>query len=261
MAGLSAESIAADLELALRLAAEARSISLTLFRGEFGRRTKADGSIVTDADEAVERAIRERVARERPGDAMLGEEFGETGRSARRWIVDAIDGTSSFAAGRREWGTLIALEIDGELIVGVCDMAPIDRCYYAGRGLGAFRRATGGTADQLAVTATTALAGARCHLPSARWTPPADQARSEAFAAVATAVAVDDHPALLVAAGALDVAVSFMGGPWDVAAPAAIVIEAGGRFADFTGGTNIGLGGGLFSNGRIHEAAIGILGR
>ena len=92
---MSAADLTADLALARALADEARAISLGAFRGRFERRRKKDGSIVTSADEAVERAIRARLGRERPDDAMLGEEFGETGSGPRRWVVDAIDGTAS----------------------------------------------------------------------------------------------------------------------------------------------------------------------
>jgi len=90
----------ADLDLALRLADAAREISLARFRGPFQKRLKADGSIVTEVDEAVEDELRERLARERPRDAILGEERGASGDSERRWIIDAIDGTLSFAAGK-----------------------------------------------------------------------------------------------------------------------------------------------------------------
>jgi histidinol-phosphatase len=251
-----------DLELAERLADEARAISLAHFRGAFAQRRKADGSIVTEVDEAVERAIRARLADERPGDAMLGEEFGETGSGPRRWIVDAIDGTAGFAAGTSEWGTLIALEVDGEVAVGVCDMAPIDRRYVAARGEGAYRRDAGGAAERLAVSSREALAGARAFAPSREWMPDAAaKSGADALRAITQHSDANDHPALLVASGELDVAAFFMGGPWDVAAPSIVVIEAGGRFSDLYGGASIARGGGLFSNALVHDAALTIVGR
>ena len=91
--------VSADLALAQRLAAAARSVTMARFRGAFAARNKPDGSLVTEVDEATEDAIRAIVARERPRDAFLGEERGETGSGRRRWIVDAIDGTLDFAAG------------------------------------------------------------------------------------------------------------------------------------------------------------------
>ena len=91
--------LSADLALAQRLADAARSVTMQRFGGIFTSRKKADGSLVTEVDEAAEDAIRAIVTRERPRDAILGEERGENGSGSRRWIVDAIDGTLDFAAG------------------------------------------------------------------------------------------------------------------------------------------------------------------
>ena len=261
MAAVSTGTLTADLELARQLADEARAISLSMFRGRFAKRRKPDGSIVTAADEAVERAIRARLKLERPDDAMLGEEFGETGRGPRRWIVDAIDGTSSFAAGTTQWGTLIALEIDGEIAVGVCDMVPIDRRYFAAAGQGAFRSERGGAPARLHVSPSGELGKARCFLPGDEWIPAGDRVRGASLAARTRPIELDDHPACRVAAGELDIAAFFMGGPWDVAAPAIVVAEAGGRFSDLHGGRSIARGGGLFSNGAVHAAALAVVGR
>ena len=88
-----------DLTLAFQLADAAGAISLAHFRRPIRRWSKTDGSLATEADLAVEDAIRARLGVERPGDAVLGEERGQTGSSNRRWIVDGIDGTVDFAAG------------------------------------------------------------------------------------------------------------------------------------------------------------------
>lgn len=258
---MTASTLTDDLALARSLADEARAISLAAFRGRFEKRRKADGSIVTSADEAVERAIRARLGRERPDDAMLGEEFGETGSGPRRWIVDAIDGTASFAAGGEQWGTLIALEIDGTVAVGVCDMAPIDRCYFAASRHGAFLAERGREPAQLRVSLTGDLGSARCFVPGPEWTRGPDRMRGAALAARTQIFETGDHPALRVAAGEIEAAVFFMGGPWDVAAPSIVVREAGGRFGDLHGGRSIARGGGLFSNGAVHDAALAVVGR
>src|SRR5262245_28417996 len=106
-----------DLTLANQLADAAAVISLSFFKREIGRWSKSDGSLATEADVAVERELRRRFAIERPGDAFLGEEEGQSGNGDRRWIVDAIDGTIGFAGGTAEWGTLIALESRGTIVV------------------------------------------------------------------------------------------------------------------------------------------------
>jgi histidinol-phosphatase len=250
---------AADLALAQRLADTARSISMAAFRGEFKSRAKADGSLVTEVDEAVEDALRALVKAERPQDAFLGEERGQEGRGARRWIVDAIDGTVSFAEGTDGWGTLIALELDGRVVAGVCEMSPIDKRYWAAEGAGAFRARNGGTPERLSVSATSELAAARSFVPPDRWLiTDAARAKAAALQAVTQPRAHSEHPALEVADGRCDLAVFFLAGPWDLAAPAIVVKEAGGQFTDVSGGSGL-MNGAVYSNGRLHAAALEVL--
>jgi histidinol-phosphatase len=249
----------ADLDLALRLADAAREISLPRFRGSFQKRLKADGSIVTEVDEAVEDELRELLARERPADAILGEERGASGSGERRWIIDAIDGTLSFAAGKTGWGTLIALEIAGNVVVSVCDDPPIDRRYWATKGGGSFRADAAGKPVRLKVTGTRDLARARSFVPPPEWVRgPEAQAMAVALAAATRPTATQDHPALQVAFGGYDVAVVLMAGPWDLAAPLLVVEEAGGRFTDLNGAATL-TAGGVFSNGALHDATLDCL--
>ena len=249
----------ADLALALRLADAARNISLARFRGAFEKRTKKDGSIVTEVDEAVEDELRRMLALERPNDAILGEERGASGSGERRWIIDAIDGTISFAEGTTHWGTLIALEAAGQIVVGVCDFPPIDRRYWAVQGRGAFRSDAGGVATRLSVTQTGELKDARSFVPPELWVRTADaRSMSAAFAAATAPTDGEDHPALQVAFGGYDVAVFFLAGPWDLAAPSIVVEEAGGKFSDLTGGATL-TGGAVFSNGHLHDATVRLL--
>jgi histidinol-phosphatase len=249
----------ADLDLALRLADAAREISLSRFRGPFQKRLKADGSIVTEVDEAVEDELRELLARERPKDAILGEERGASGDGERRWIIDAIDGTLSFAAGKPGWGTLIALEVAGDVVVGVCDDPPIDRRYWAVKGAGAFRTDGASQPKRLQVSGTTELKRARSFVPPPEWVR-GDEAHAMAIALAAATrpTESEDHPALQVAFGGYDVAVFFMAGPWDLAAPSLVVNEAGGRFTDLDGAVTL-TAGAVFSNGGVHDAIVDCL--
>lgn len=243
-----------DLALAMRLADAARAISLARFRGNFTKRIKADGTIVTEVDEAVEDELRRMLALDRPGDAILGEERGSTsGTSDRRWIIDAIDGTHSFAEGTEQWGTLIALEIGGKIALGVCDEAPVDRRYWAVRGGGAFRADAGAQPVRLRVTQTSDLQQARSFVPRETWLR-TDEARAmwSALVSATSPSPAEDHPALQVAFGGYDVAVFFMAGPWDLAAPSIVVEEAGGRFTELADTA-------VFSNGRIHDATLRLL--
>lgn len=102
-------------------------------------RRQADGSPVTEADVAGEKALLDAVGQACPGDGFLDEEVGEKqGTTGRRWIVDGIDGSRSFAAGRPEWGTLIALEWDSEIVLGVSSSPAQEHRWWAARGAGAF---------------------------------------------------------------------------------------------------------------------------
>jgi histidinol-phosphatase len=249
-----------DLALALRLADTASARSLSYFRRELQQWSKGDGSLATEADLAVEDDLRRVLAVERPEDAVLGEERGQTGESGRRWIIDGIDGTVDFAAGSPEWGTLIALEIDGQIALGVCDQPVLLRRYWAGRGRGAFCSDIGSnTPRRLRTSSHAGLATARSYLPSEQWVP--DEAArliGNALAAATTPVPHVDHPALQVAAGTCDVAVFFMMGPWDIAAPSLIVEEAGGRFSDLGGQRRLTSGNVVFSNGVVHDAVVAL---
>jgi histidinol-phosphatase len=279
--------LADDLALALRLADAADAVSGPAFTGlAVAHEIKADGSPVSAADLAVERRISEIVAAERPGDGVLGEEVGESGSRGRRWIIDGIDGTVLFVDGRRGWATEIALEVDGEPVIGVTTAPADGRRWWAARGAGAWCAATapgdgtgpdGGGSDgarsdgarsdgdatpvPLHVSATTALDGGSCStIPPRAVLVGRSRGYGDLLAAHATYVAPHEHGALFVADGRVDVCLQTGGGPWDFAALSVIVEEAGGRFSDLQGRRDI-YGGGpvVFSNGRVHDATLAAL--
>ncbi|EFL19806.1 glucose-1-phosphate thymidylyltransferase [Streptomyces sp. C] len=134
-----------DIRLAHRLADLADALALEFFGRRPAARHKEDGSPVSEADLAVEKAMLAVLAEERPGDAVLSEESGTLGAAARRrWILDPIDGTVPFLAGRRDWGTHVALEVEGELRVAVLSRPTEGVRWWAARGRGAFASARGG---------------------------------------------------------------------------------------------------------------------
>ncbi len=121
-----------DILLAQRLADAAGAAIRPFYRADFGLETKADASPVTLADRAAETAIRKLLLAERPRDGIIGEEFGtEREGASRQWVIDPIDGTTSFVAGRPIFGTLIALMQDGWPVLGVIDQ-PILRERWLG---------------------------------------------------------------------------------------------------------------------------------
>src|SRR6187549_4055852 len=100
--------------------------------------TKPDLTPVTDADRSAEELIRGQLRRARPRDAVLGEEFGSTGRGARQWIIDPIDGTKNFVRGVPVWATLISLVDEGEPVLGVVSAPALGRRWWAATGTGAW---------------------------------------------------------------------------------------------------------------------------
>mgnify|MGYP000521844649 FL=1 len=123
----------ADLALANRLADAAGAAIRPLFRGTWEQERKADRSPVTEADRAAEAAMRAILESERPDDGIIGEEYGKSREGAgRQWVLDPVDGTISFMAGRPIFGTLIALMQDGWPVLGIIDQ-PIAGERWAGR--------------------------------------------------------------------------------------------------------------------------------
>jgi histidinol-phosphatase len=244
--------MSADLDLALRLADAADAIAMARYRArDLVVETKPDQTPVTDADHAVEQAVREILAAERPGDAILGEEFG-TGEGARRWVVDPIDGTRNFARGIPVWATLIALEEDGVVRLGVVSAPALGRRWHAERGGGAW---SGG--DRLHVSAVRRVEDAVLSFALEQPIP--------ALAATAWHARGygDFWSHMLLAEGAIDGAVDAVGvSVWDLAPIQVIVEEAGGRFSDATGVSRIDGGSAISSNGHLHDvllaAAVGI---
>jgi histidinol-phosphatase len=142
----------ADLELAHALADTADAITTARFRArDLSFSTKPDRTPVTEADHAVEEAVRDELASARPGDGVVGEEFGVTGEGARRWIVDPIDGTKSYLRGSPPWATLLALEEDGELVLGVVSAPMLQRRWWATREGGAFANGDAISVSEVAV--------------------------------------------------------------------------------------------------------------
>ena len=129
-----------DLALALELADIADTITMRRYRAsDLVIDTKADLTPVTESDRAVELALRERVAAVSSGDAVIGEEFGSNALGTSRcWIIDPIDGTKSYVRGLPTWSTLIGLQVDQEVTVGIVSMPALGRRWWAARGVGAF---------------------------------------------------------------------------------------------------------------------------
>ena len=150
-----------DLALAHELADAADAITLDRFGAlDLVVERKPDLTPVSDADTAVERAVRALLATRRPGDAVLGEEYGETGTGPRRWVVDPVDGTKNFVRGVPVWATLVDLQVDEHVEVGVVSAPALGRRWWAARGLGSHAGTSYADARRLRVSGVTSLADA-----------------------------------------------------------------------------------------------------
>lgn len=249
-----------DLSLALELADIADAITLPRFRDrDLQVQTKADATWVTESDTATEAAVRARLASARPGHAVLGEEEGLLGdpSSPWRWIIDPIDGTSSYVRGLPIWGTLIALAHGDEIVLGVASAPALARRWWASRGGGAWVNGS-----RIQVSEVDSLD--RCHLGHASIASWAEHGRGSQFGALAARVwrtrgVGDFWMHVLVAEGVFDAACEPIVNLWDLAALQVIVEEAGGRFTDLDGHARPDGGNVVSSNGRVHDAVLGVL--
>jgi histidinol-phosphatase len=257
------------LQLALELADTADAITMDRFRAnDLEVTTKPDLTPVSEADQAVERALRERITTE-TDHVVLGEEYGtsesaagageKTAGSKYRWIIDPIDGTKSYVRGVPIWATLIGLERAGEMIVGVASAPALGMRWWAGKGLGAFR-----DGERLAVSSVAALDDAQLTFA---W----DTAERFHAGGIGPKLVDLSHQCwrtrgigdfwqhLLVAEGAFDIAIDPIVSLWDIAALIPIVKEAGGRWSTVQGTTGVDADSFVTTNGLLHDAVIASL--
>jgi histidinol-phosphatase len=245
----------ADLGLALELADAADRITLDRYQAaNLHVEQKADLTPVSDADRAVEDELRARLARDLPADEVLGEEAGGGGEGRRTWILDPIDGTRQYVRGIPIYATLIALEEDGVVQVGVVSAPALRRRWWAARGHGAFANGI-----PVRVSDVESLEGSFFAYTSARSF--ARLGLAEPFAALTRRAWADrgfgdfwQH--MLVAEGRVEVAVEAEVNIWDVAAVQVIVEEAGGRVTDLRGRRTIRGGNVMTSNGHVHAEVL-----
>ncbi|HEX8251933.1 MAG TPA: histidinol-phosphatase [Thermoanaerobaculia bacterium] len=248
-----------DLQLALELADAADAITMKHFQSStLAVRTKLDMTPVSEADEAVERVIRERLAADRPEDGILGEEFGTTGSGLRRWILDPIDGTKNYVRGIPVFATLIGLEQNSRIVAGVVSAPALGRRWWASAGEGAFSSAWNQT-KQIRASSITTLE--ESHLTYDSLTDFDQHGGTVRFLSLlrrcTRARGFGDFWAhMLVAEGAVEIAIEPAVATWDMAAVQIIVEEAGGRFTDIRGNARFDGGSGISTNGHVHNAVL-----
>jgi histidinol-phosphatase len=248
MAGAESSPLADDLGVAIRLAEAAAEVALGFFNRGVESTLKDDGTPVTDADFAVEATLIRILAGERPTDGVVSEEGGSRPGASRRWILDPIDGTVNFAVGDPNWGTHVALEIDDDLAVGVITLPVAGETWWGVRGGGAFLTCGSANPVRFQVSGVDRLSQARLSM----W-PASPDRRLEALRAAAMWVEPDWTLIKRLLQGKLDAVVAAAGGIWDHAPAVLLVHEAGGGFCDHNGGSRLDGGGGIYSNGHLHD--------
>ncbi len=248
-----------ELEFAHQLADVAAKITLSNFGERLPITLKSDATVVTEADIVAERAIREAVAVSFPKDGVYGEEGGRTeGPSGRTWIVDPIDGTAHYADGVPLWTTLIALEVDGDAVLGVADAPALGARYHAVRGGGAWCRDL-----RLRTSDVGSLADAFVmHSALEEWVTDGriDDLLRVVGAARRSRGLSDAWAHLLIAQGSAEALLEHE--PcfeWDWTATSVILEEAGGRLTTLDGGPPVPGEGLLVSNGSVHDESLAAL--
>jgi histidinol-phosphatase len=257
-----------DLALAHVLADTADAVAMTRFRAiDLRVSAKSDLTPVSDADMAVEKALRGTLSRSRPRDGVLGEELGASAAAAgpgqRQWVIDPIDGTKNFVRGVPIWATLIALMDGSEPVVGLVSAPALSRRWWAAKGVGAYAGRHTAAATPIRVSNVDRLADASfCYSSLAGW----EQAGRlteilELMRRVGRSRGYGDfYGYMLVAEGAVDVMVEPELSLWDLAALVPIVTEAGGTFTDLAGRPGPSGGSAVATNGKLHTEILDRLG-
>jgi histidinol-phosphatase len=266
-----------DLALAHALADLSDAISLDRYQAQdLVITTKPDNTPVTDADRAVETAIREALATHRQTDGLVGEEFGsDKGTTGRYWVIDPIDGTKNFMRGVPTWATLIALvNVDSfgveEVVVGIASAPALARRWSAAKGHGAYVRFNSGSLDDLSedldasshekkisVSKVAKLSDASISYSDfVGWGDRLESFQKMLANAWRTRGIGDFWSHMLVAEGAVDVAIEPSLAVWDMAALDIIVREAGGTFTNTAGLSGPFGGSGVSTNGLLHNAVV-----
>ena len=253
-----------DLALAIRLADAADSITLARYQSiDLVVTTKPDNTPVTDADKATEEALRALLKNHRPDDGIVGEEFGNDAGSAERyWVIDPIDGTKNFLRGVPTWATLIGLiekQSDGRevVVVGVVSAPALFRRWHASEGHGAFVSVNKAAPQRISVSQVSEVKDASISYSDfIGWGERLAPFQELMAAAWRTRGIGDFWSHMLVAEGAVDVAIEPSLALWDMAALDIIVREAGGRFSNVAGVEGSLGGSGLSTNSAIHQKIV-----
>jgi histidinol-phosphatase len=252
-----------DLEFALEMAVVADQLAMARYRAlDLRIETKPDFTPVTEADRAVEAALRDLLANQRPADGVIGEEFPNTNEKASRtWIIDPIDGTKNYVRGVPVWATLIALAVDGKPQVGVVSAPAMGRRWWASPEDGAFTQDVDGSVRSINVSVVRELANASFSFSdSVGWESLGPNALTRVTSSVWRSRGYGDFWShLLVAEGAVDIAIEPELQSYDMAAFIAIVLASGGTVTGANGQDPMLAGNAVTTNGLLHEEVLALI--
>jgi histidinol-phosphatase len=229
------------------------------FRRDLDLERKPDRTFVTVADQGIEREIRGRIAARYPGHGLIGEEYGtEAGDAPTRWYIDPIDGTHNFIRGVPLFGTLLAVEVEGEIQAGMISAPALGERWWAARGLGASARGSDGE-RRIRVSRVSSLEDAQL-LYGSRTDNVASGLMPGFDALIAAAWRDrgfgDFWGYTLLAEGAAEAMIEVGMKSWDLAAPQVVIEEAGGRVTDVFGERRIDAESFVATNGLLHEEVL-----
>jgi histidinol-phosphatase len=245
------------LTLGMSICDAADEIALRWFRRNVPTATKPDRTFVTEADQAIERLVSEQILAAYPEHGIVGEEYGVVAADARvRWYIDPIDGTHNYIRGVPLFGTLLAVEVDGELQVGVLSAPALGERWHAARGLGAWAIGRDGASRQIHTSGVARIEDSQLLYGSRR-----ENVESGLMPGFDATIAAswrdrgfgDFWGYALVAEGAAEAMIESGMHEWDVAAPLVLIEEAGGRVTDVTGARRIDAPSFIGSNGHLHD--------
>jgi len=251
------------LRFAVQVAQEAGRLTLEYFRrSDLHVERKGDDSPVTVADRRAEEYLREQIGRHFPHDGVLGEEFPEQpGSSGYRWIVDPIDGTKSFIHGVPLYGTMVAVEHQGESVLGVIVIPALGECVYAEKGAGAWYVRGQRPPEPVQVSHCEQLSEALLLTSEVRNFDRIGRRDVYDRLQAATRLARtwgDCYGYLMVATGRAEVMIDPVVNLWDTAALQPIVEESGGTFTDWQGKRTIYASQALATNSRLLDQVLQI---
>jgi histidinol-phosphatase len=245
------------------MAAVADQLAMSRYRAlDLSIETKPDFTPVTEADRAVETKLRELLDSNRPADGVIGEEFPNTNESASRtWIIDPIDATKNYVRGVPVWATLIALAVDGKPEVGVVSAPAMGRRWWASPQDGAFTQDVDGSIRSLNVSAVRDLADASFSFSdSVGWEALGSDVLSRITSSVWRSRGYGDFWShLLVAEGAVDIAIEPELQSYDMAAFVAIVLASGGTVTGANGQDPLTAGNAVTTNGLLHNVVLDLI--